>query len=202
MQHSLPKLSYQQHPCSTFPWLFPASSAPSLPPGAFLDPQQFLLTTHRLLLFPDLTQPSSDIPALMTPKSTSSSSFTIDSILSTATWITSSTCHLLGISRTCGLFRSFHFYIQILANWPFLSVLRIVVDVCCLLAWRWLDDFRPYQNSFPKYSSKCLVSQNRAVAKYCCSCKTSGVVLNFYSEYWILINSQCVTNAFSRKAKV
>uniref|UniRef100_A0A915PS60 Fork-head domain-containing protein n=1 Tax=Setaria digitata TaxID=48799 RepID=A0A915PS60_9BILA len=84
LQQSLPKFTYQP-PCSSLQWLFPTHSPSSVTSGALMDPQQFLLTTHSLLLLPSLSQPSSDLSTIMTPKSICNSSFTIDSILSSST---------------------------------------------------------------------------------------------------------------------
>uniref|UniRef100_A0A8R1TIF4 Fork-head domain-containing protein n=1 Tax=Onchocerca volvulus TaxID=6282 RepID=A0A8R1TIF4_ONCVO len=87
LQHSLPKLTYHQPSCSSFQWLFPTTHhLPStVTSGTFMDPQQFFLTTHSLLLFPSLTQPTTDLTSIITPKSICNSSFTIDSILSSST---------------------------------------------------------------------------------------------------------------------
>uniref|UniRef100_A0A0R3RWP8 Forkhead box protein fkh-2 n=1 Tax=Elaeophora elaphi TaxID=1147741 RepID=A0A0R3RWP8_9BILA len=88
LQHPLQKLTFHHHQpsCSSLQWLLPAHLPPSMTASAFMDPQQFLLTTHSLLLFPSLTQPSADLSTIMTPKSMcNSSSFTIDSILSSPT---------------------------------------------------------------------------------------------------------------------
>ncbi|EJW84382.1 hypothetical protein WUBG_04707, partial [Wuchereria bancrofti] len=81
-QHPLPKITYHQPPCSSFQWLFPTHLPSSVTSGTFMDPQQFFLTTHSLLLLPSLTQQSSHFSTIITPKSMCNSSFTIDSILS------------------------------------------------------------------------------------------------------------------------
>uniref|UniRef100_A0A1I7VL83 Fork-head domain-containing protein n=1 Tax=Loa loa TaxID=7209 RepID=A0A1I7VL83_LOALO len=85
LQHPLPKLTYHQPPCSPLQWLFPTHLPSSVISGTFMDPQQFFLTTHSLLLFPSLTQQLADSSTIMTPKSICNSSFTIDSILSSPT---------------------------------------------------------------------------------------------------------------------
>ncbi|VBB33381.1 unnamed protein product [Acanthocheilonema viteae] len=85
LQHPLPKLAYHQPPCSSLQWLLPTHLPSSVTAGTFMDPQQLFLTTHSLLLFPSLTQQPADLPTIITPKSICNSSFTIDSILSSAT---------------------------------------------------------------------------------------------------------------------
>ncbi|VDN02521.1 unnamed protein product [Thelazia callipaeda] len=83
-QNPLPKLAYHQHTCSPLQWLFPNPSPPSVIPRGLVDPQQFLITTHSLLLLPTINQAQSNLSSIETTKS-ACNSFTIDSILSSST---------------------------------------------------------------------------------------------------------------------